>query len=148
MQVRGCADNLKPPDRSRVSYLDALGLHMLSQAQLIQLLGVGYAIVPYNWVSQGQDLTSVAGVSQGLGVPKAGGTAGKNKPSWRGEEMRHIFTLLTEHKRLTSSKKDIWGVTGYVYSLCSPSSDLHYCITSNVFRFMSAGLVLTPPGQC
>ena len=44
---------------------------MLSQAKLIQLLGVWYPIVPYDWVSQGQDLTFVAGVSQGLRIPKA-----------------------------------------------------------------------------
>ena len=62
---------LKPSDHCSVSNLDAFWLCILPQAQLVQLLGVGHAIVPNYRVRQGQDLTSVAGVSQGLGIPKA-----------------------------------------------------------------------------
>lgn len=60
------------PQSSHVSYLDALGLHVFSQTELIQLLGVGHPIVAYNWIGQGQNLTSVTGVSQGLGIAKVG----------------------------------------------------------------------------
>lgn len=54
-----------------LSDLNPFRLHVFSEAQLIQLLCVRYAIVAHNWVCQRQDLTSVAGVSQSLGVPKA-----------------------------------------------------------------------------
>lgn len=50
-------------------YLNAVGLHVFSQAKFIHLMCVGHPIVPHNGVCQGQDLTPVAGVSQGLGIP-------------------------------------------------------------------------------
>lgn len=67
-----CTEVLSTKNHSQFPNLYAIWLHMLSQPQLIQLLSVGYSIVPYDWVSQGQNLTFVAGVSQGLRVPKAG----------------------------------------------------------------------------
>lgn len=61
----------KPEDSRNIFYLDALRLYVFSQSQLIHLLGVGNSIVPYNRVGQGQDLTSVARVCQGLWIPEA-----------------------------------------------------------------------------
>lgn len=56
--------------QSIVQYLDAIWLHMFPQAQFVQLVGVGYPVVPNNRVGQGEDLTSVAGVSQSFRIPK------------------------------------------------------------------------------
>lgn len=58
-------------DQCTLPYLDSLRLHIFPEAQLIQLLSVWNPIVSDNRVGQGQDLTSVAGISQGFGIPEA-----------------------------------------------------------------------------
>ncbi len=94
--------SLKPLNHHQVSNLDALWLHMFSQAQLIQLLGVGYPVVSHNRVGQGQDLTFVAGVSQGLRIPKKGKQPDKyNRTLWWGndEARHHIVDSWSSTKR-------------------------------------------------
>lgn len=52
-----------------VNHLDALGLHVFPEAQLIQQMGVRYTVVAHGGVGEGQDLPSVAGVCERLGIP-------------------------------------------------------------------------------
>lgn len=144
--------SLKPSNQRRVSYLDSLRLRIFSQAQLIQLLGVGNPIVSYNRVGQGQDLASVAGVCQGLGIPTAGKQQNKCATILRCDE-KHIIMLLTHvnciHLRCKVVKLKIrlifWIFFFFlIFDLCSTAL---FCLKSNVIWLMWACLLLTPPGQ-